>query len=210
MIGLDIDNTVVVEQKRVLEAALSSNPKTQQILQRIIRRAILQARAEVVRSIHFKNGDPRGAAQSVRTSVYKKILGGNINIYNSRRAGARSTYVPKRHPSYRGGNRRQRNDVTARIMSYGPHDRGFILRWVNAGVTNRTITFTTDPHRPHIRRGLYGGDVSKYGKTTNTGNRGSLRPRNFFATYGEKALNKAAENISHLIDTELSKIMNKR
>ena len=97
MIGFEFDNTVVLEQQKVLEAALSTNPKPQQALQGLIRKAISQARAEVVRSVSASIADdPRHAARAVRTAVYKKILGANINIYNSRKAGAPTSYDPPR------------------------------------------------------------------------------------------------------------------
>ena len=144
MIGLEINDAVVLEQKQILEQALSTNPKTQKALQKLIRRVILDARAETVGNIHFKNGDPRHAAQSVRTTVYKKILGANINIYQSRKAHGVSDYIQPRKGSIgRGGNRRQR--MSRDLGKYGPLDRGFILRWVNAGMTRtnpRVIQFT--------------------------------------------------------------------
>ena len=83
MIALDINDNVLVEQRKVLEQALSTNPKTQKALQKLIRQVVKQARTEVVGGIKFKDGDPRGAAQAVRTAVYKKILGANLNIYSS-------------------------------------------------------------------------------------------------------------------------------
>ena len=118
MIALDVNDNVLVEQRKVLEQALSTNPKTQKALQKLIRQVVKQARTEVVGGIKFKDGDPRGAAQAVRTAVYKKILGANLNIYSSRKAHGRTSYEPPRHPSSRGGNRRLRSARTAQIMSY--------------------------------------------------------------------------------------------
>ena len=86
MFQFEADKDVIVKQSQVLEQALSTNPKTQQALQKRIRAAVMEARAEVVSSMTFKHGDPRGAARAVRSSVYKKILGANLNIYNSRKA----------------------------------------------------------------------------------------------------------------------------
>ena len=76
MIGLEINDAVIVEQKQILEQALSTNPKTQKALQKLIRKALMQARSELSDYIKTKlaNDDPRGAARAVRTSVYKKIL----------------------------------------------------------------------------------------------------------------------------------------
>ena len=199
MIALDINDNVLVEQRKVLEQALSTNPKTQKALQKLIRQVVKQARTEVVGGIKFKDGDPRGAAQAVRTAVYKKILGANLNIYSSRKAHGRTSYEPPRHPSSRGGNRRLRSARTAQIMSYGPLDRGFILRWMNDGTDTRQITFT-----PNERR-----KADRWNRNPNTGNRGAIAPRHFFRGAGERALAQAADNLATLIDTELADMLNK-
>lgn len=199
MIALDINDNVLVEQRKVLEQALSTNPKTQRALQKLIRQVVKQARAEVVSGIKFKDGDPRGAAQAVRTAVYKKILGANLNIYSSRKAHGRTSYEPPRHPSNRGGNRRLRSARTQQIMSYGPLDRGFILRWMNDGTDTRQIAFT-----PNERR-----KADRWNHNPNTGNRGNVAPRHFFRGAGERALAQAADNLATLIDTELMTMLNK-
>ena len=198
MIALDINNTVVVEQQRALEAALSTNPKTQKALQRLIRGVIKEARAQVVGSIKFKGGDPRGAAQSVRTAVYKRILGANINIYSGRKAHGTTSYEPPRNPSHRGGNRRTRSARTQQIMSYGPLDRGFILRFQNDGTGERSINFTSSDKRR----------ADKWNHHPNPGNRGAIAPRNFFRGTGTRALAQAADTLANLIDTELATILN--
>lgn len=196
MVGIDA-NDIVLGQQAVLEQALSTNKATQKALQKLIRAAILEARAEVVKNIRFANGDPRGAARSVRTSVYRKVLGANINIYNSRKAGSPISYEPPRKGvSGRGGNRRQRNAVTRRIMTYGPESRGFILRFVNSGTDDRVINFTPNDKRKH--------------KNANTGNRGNIEPRNFFRNLAGPALTKAVDSLATMIDTELEAIINKK
>lgn len=196
MVGIDT-NDIVLGQQAVLEQALSTNKATQEALQKLIRAAILEARAEVVKNIRFANGDPRGAARSVRTSVYRKVLGANINIYNSRKAGTPISYEPPRKGvSGRGGNRRQRNAATRRIMTYGPENRGFILRFVNSGTDDRVINFAPNDKRKH--------------KNANTGNRGNIEPRNFFKNLAGPALTKAVDSLATMIDTELEAIINKK
>lgn len=202
MIGIEIDNTVIVEQKQILEQALSTNPKTQKALQKLIRNVIMEARANVSSDASDKmKNDPRGAAQAVRTSVYKKILGANINIFSSRKAHGQNNYEPPRKGvSGRGGNRRTRSGRTRQIMGYAPLDRGFILRWINDGTPGaRNIEFT-----PNDRR-----KVDKWNKHPNTGNRGNIAARNFFRGAGERALAQAADNLATLIDTELENILSK-
>lgn len=204
MVSLEVNDAVVLEQKQVLEQALSTNPKTQKALQKLIRKVIAQARKDTMDAIKFNNGDPREAVRSIRRSVYKKILGANINIYNSRKAHGSTSYEPPRKGSTgRGGNRRTRSPKTARIMSYDALDRGFILRWINDGMTKtnpRIIKFTENSNRKEDR----------WNKHPNTGNRGSISARNFFRNAGEPALVKAVDALANLIDTELEEMLNKK
>jgi hypothetical protein len=202
MITLDVNDSVILEQQRALEAALSTNPKTQKALQKLIRKVIMEARAKVVSTAREKmDNDPRGAAQAVRTSVYKKILGANINIFSSRKAHGHNDYEPPRKGvSGRGGNRRTRSPRTSQIMGYAPLDRGFVLRWINDGTPGaRNIKFTPNDLRK----------ADKWNKHPNTGNRGSIAPRHFFRGAGERALAQAADNLATLIDTELADMVNK-
>ena len=191
MIGLEINDAVVLEQKQVLEQALSTNPKTQKALQKLIAQALLEVRPQVIAAIRGSlDSDPRMAARGVRRIVYKKLLGGNFNILNMRkRAGSPTTYEPPRkldrNPKQRGGNRVPRGGRTQKVMSYGPHDRAWILRMVNSGTSERTA-------------GTRGGRLS--------GNRGSIAARNFFGQAATPALMRAADILSHLIDAEFEKM----
>lgn len=193
MISLEVNDAVVLEQQKVLEAALSTNPKTQKVLQKLIRQALMDVRPELVSAARGAMGsDPRGAAQGIRLSVYKKILGGNVNILNMRgKAGAPTNYKPPRklRPHQRGGNRVPRGPRTEKIMSYGPHDRQWILRFINSGTSDRMA-------------GSRGGSLS--------GNRGAIAPRNFFRGAAERSLMRAADNLANLIDIELEAILNKK
>lgn len=203
MVHIDVDNTVFLQQQKVLEAALSTNPKTQKVLQKLIRKVIMEARTSVVDAASRKmKHDPRGAAQAVRTSVYKKILGANINIFSSRKAHGQNNYEPPRKGvSGRGGNRRTRSPCTSQIMGYAPLDRGFILRWINDGTPGaRNIKFTPNDSRKE----------DKWNKHPNTGNRGNITAHNFFRNAGEHALAQAADNLAILIENELEAMLNKK
>ena len=193
MIGLEINESVIVEQRKVLEDALSTNPKTQKALQKLIRKALMEVRPELVAAARGAMGsDPRGAAHGIRLSVYKKILGGNVNILNMRKkAGKPTTYEPPRklQPHQRGGNRVPRGKRTDTVMHYGPHDRQWILRFINSGTSDRMA-------------GSRGGRLS--------GSRGAIAPRNFFRGAGGRALAQAASNLATLIDTELGAMLNKK
>lgn len=206
MVSLEVNDAVVLEQKQVLEQALSTNPKTQKALQKLIRQAIMEARASLSDYIKtkFENGDPRGAARAVRTSVYRKILGGNINILNGKKAHGTNNYEPPRtlRQGQRGGNRRPRSVRTNKVMHYAGEDRGFILRFVNSGTKQRAIERLTNVKGTNKFRWVQ--NASEYG------NRGSIAPRDFFRAGAEPRLRAAADYLADLIDTELEDIMNVR
>ena len=207
MVSLEINDAVVLEQQQILEKALSTNPKTQKALQKLIREAIMGARADVVNSIQFANGDPRQSRRAVRTAVYKKILGANINIYDSRRGGSAGSnaYEPQRtlRPKQRGGNRMTRSKRTNEIMHYEPKKRGFILRFVNSGTDGR--------YAGYGRNGRNETEKQKF--ILNNGGRGwrgQIAPLNFFKGAAERALVKAVDVLANLIDNELENILNKK
>ncbi len=201
MFEFEVNEGYLLERQKAIEAALSTSREAEKVLRKIIRKYVLEARAEVVKNIKFKDGDPRETARSVRTTVYRKVLGANINIFNSRKAHGSNSYEPPRKgvPN-RGGNRRVRGTRTARIMSYDALDRGFILRWLNSGVNDRAIRFTQREGRK----------TDKWNKHPNTGNRGSIAARNFFKPLGDRAIGQMRDNLAAAIETELLSFMNEK
>jgi hypothetical protein len=195
MFEFEVNNDVWVKQREVLEQTLSTNPKTQKALQKLIQKVLQEARQQVAASTRGAlDSDPRGAANGIRRVVYKKILGANLNILNMRkRAGQPTTYEPPRkldrNPHQRGGNRVPRGSRTNTVIHYGPHDRQWILRIVNSGTVDREA-------------GTRGGRLH--------GNRGSISARNFFRGAGERALTQAADRLANLIDVELAKMLNNK
>ena len=191
MFKFEANEAVILDSKKVLEAALSTNPKTQAILRKMIRQYVIQARQQVVNSIHFQNGDPRGTRQAVRTAVYKRVLGANINIFNSRKAHGSNNYEPQRklRPNQRGGNRVKRGERTNQVMHYSPLDRGWILRLINSGTGERTA-------------GSRGGALG--------GNRGSIAARNFFQPLGDRAMGVMRDNLERSIEEELTKLLDEQ
>ena len=121
--------------------------------------------------------DPRQSRRAIRTTVYEKILGGNINILRKRRASAPKpgAYTPTRtlQPGQRGGNRRRRTQRTIDLMSYQGADRGFVLRFLNAGTTDRKTRY---------------------------GSRGAIAPRNWFGNASQTRLKDAAQQLDRIID----------
>ena len=191
MINLEFDNAVVMRQKAALESMLVSNPDTAANIRKLITQEIAKARAAISQSAKgAMASDPRQAYKAVRRSVYKSILGGQVNIFNPRggASSSGSSFAKARkldnHPHQRGGNRRKRSARTDQVDGYVGKDRGFILRFVNSGIS-----------KP---------------RQTRYGNRGVIAARNWLATSGQKDLEAAAERLSALIDKELVKMMSEK
>lgn len=178
----------LTEQMKQLDHLLATNPEMEAKMRRVISKVLIKAQNKMRKDVGSDlPNDPRNAAKAVRKAVYRQILGGNINILRKRRAteGA-SSYTPTRtlKSGQRGGNRRLRSERTMRMESYNASDRGFILYWLNSGTKGRTMgKYQSDPRRGNVKRGSQGGDVSKYGKTVNTGSRGSISARNIFSKH---------------------------
>ena len=196
------------ELSKQLDRLLTSDPDMEKRLQGLIRDILKEARSELsgnAASGLQMQSDPRQAYRAIRSVVYRQILGGNVNILRKRKAGApKDTWLPSSHTG-RGGNRRTRGDRTKALQGYWGPDRGFILRFLNSGASNRAIkNFKTDPHRADVKRGSRGGDVSKYGKTVNTGARGNIAARNWFGNAGYYALVEAADKFTAYIENMIA------
>ena len=208
MIGIRTNEAEISVQVKRLESIMTDNPETAERLRQLIREDLLKARNAVSKAIgnEFDNGDPNQARRAVRRIVYQQILGGNINIFNMKRGTANWSFRQKERAeagigsrSGRGGNRRKRSTKTARYQGYEPKARGFILRWVNEGMTKtrpRVINFTENGNRK----------VDRWNRHPNTGNRGYIAARNFFEPMGDAALNVVSEHLSQIIEEELEKI----
>lgn len=192
--AITIDGLSEFEAK--LQKLKTDNPGFEKRLRGVIKKLLGKARAnlrnEAARGLQME-GDPRHAYKAVRFAVYKRLFGGQVNILNSRRAGAESGYEPPRTltPGQRGGNRRVRKSRNLNI--YEGTDRGFILRWLNNGMTKtspRVIEFTENDRRK----------VDKWNKHPNTGNRGAIKARNWFRGASLKQLQAIAGDMQELID----------
>lgn len=193
-----------VEQKKELEKLMMSNPAMEKKVQGLIRKVLGVVRKNMSKAAQdAMDEDPRKASAAVRTMVYKRILGGNVNILQKRRAsGKGGAYTPTRtlKSGQRGGNRRTRSEKTMKLESYTGSDRGFVLRFLNAGTHKRVVRFTSDEARESVHRGSRGGNLQKYGKTINTGFRGKIVPRNFFSIRSHAEMEAAAQNLERMID----------
>ena len=141
--------TGIEQYQQALAKMQTDNPRTKKELQAIIRRCIADARKNVVKDAKdVLENDPRNAYKAVRNSVYKQMLGGQINILPSLKRGAATNYQKPRKlkEGQRGGNRRKRSRDTMRYESYEGVDRGFILRFQNAGTVDRETRYGKRGH----------------------------------------------------------------
>ena len=179
--------TGIEQYQEALRKMQTDNPATKRALQAIIRRAIGEARKNVIKDAQgVLENDPRHAYKAVRNSVYKQIFGGQINILSSRHRGAATKWVKprkERPENARGGNRRKRSQRTMQLDSYEGADRGFILRFQNAGTVERETRY---------------------------GSRGSLRARHWFGTSSafqmDAAASRVAEEIENLLQQEFQQM----
>ena len=197
----DINNgSVTITGLSEFEAKLAQlktdNPGFEKRLRGVIRKILGHARANLRKDAASgleMDSDPRHAYKAIRFAVYKRIFGGQVNILNSRRAGSATGYKAPRTltPGQRGGNRRRR--TSRDLDKYEGVDRGFILRWLNNGMTKtnpRVIKFTENGSRK----------VDKWNKHPNTGNRGAIAPRNWFRGASLQELQKVSGEMEALID----------
>lgn len=198
--------TGLAELSKKLDAMLTTNPEMEKRIRRIIGKALKHMQTWMSKqAAGAMDSDPRKAYKAVRYAVYRRLLGGNVNILQRRKAGEAGSYMPERHPSHgRGGNRKARSERTANLEGYQGADRGFILRFINGGARvgggkRQLRGFKQDSHRADVRRGSQGGDINKYGNRSmvNTGNRGAISPRNFFDS---SYMGMVAEEVEREID----------
>jgi len=184
------------EFEKKLAQLKTDNPGFEKRLRGVIRKILGHARANLQKDaasgLDMKS-DPRHAYKAVRFAVYKRLFGGQVNILQSRKAGAETGYNPPRtlRQGQRGGNRRVR--TSRNLNKYEGVDRGFILRWLNNGMTKtnpRVIQFTENDRR----------HVDKWNKHPNTGNRGAISARNWFRGASLQELEKVADGMQNLID----------
>ncbi len=187
-----IDMEGFKEWSKRVDKLLTTNPHMKTALQDVVRRALKDVRSSLSKDASSGLGmksDPRQAYKAVRYAVYKRIFGGQVNILQKRKAGSPGSYQkPTKGLSRRGGNRWGRSQRTKDLEGYVGSDRGFILRFLNAGADGRQIHSYT------------GTDGRKHNLRSGSGNRGSIAPRNWFGPRSLQEMEKAAAAIQDLID----------
>ena len=188
---------ITVQNNVHLEKLLTTDPTMEKRVQEIVRKVIAAARSQVAQNVKGELiNDPRQAYRAVKHAVYKRILGGSVSILNKRLAGKNRAPLPPvyhklehevnknghPHPNHRGGNRIQRSSRTEDLLTYQGSDRGFILRFLNAGTSSRN-----NGVRPT----------------------GAIAARNFFARSSQAAMMNAAEQLTQYIDQLIQEEFNK-
>ena len=183
MVQAELNWQVAQNTSEALAVLFVDNPDTRKRIRKIIREELKDAAKRLREDAKYEmDEDPRKAYRAVKSSIYRKILGGNVSILNPRKAGARYQLVRPRkldqNPRQHGGNRRKRSERTNAIDSYFGKDRAFILRFVNNGTNDRQTRY---------------------------GNRGRISvPGNWFPNMGQKELELAAENLANVVNEELA------
>lgn len=193
------------EQLKQLKRMMTDDPSFRRRINDVLRQVIKEARKDVSDDANavLKN-DPRNAYKAVRSAVYKRILGGQVNILQKRKAGSPTNYrKPMKGLPKRGGNRWGRSQRTIALEGYEGADRGFILRFWNAGTTDRGIVSYTD--RTGTRHSLGSASSQNIKTKALTGNRGAITARNWFGSASHAALEKASLQLQELIDRIIAK-----
>jgi len=164
----DIQVTGLIENQHMFEVLLTRNPHFELKIRAAIRKALQEARKKVSKdAASYIENDPRKAARSIKHTIYKQIIGGNISILQKRKAGQKYQLVRQKTstPGQVGGNRRLRVESRNRLDQYYGSDRGFILRFLNAGTVNRETRYGS---RGSIGRTNWFGHVAPWHMETAT------------------------------------------
>jgi hypothetical protein len=181
-IQVELNEQLVDQQNRAFGRLMATDKETRKRIQKIIREELKDAAKRLREDATYElKEDPRKAFRAVKSSVYRRILGGNVSILNPRRAGARYQLIRNRkldiNPHQHGGNRRARSARTEQVDSYFGKDRAFILRFVSSGTAERKTRY---------------------------GNRGSIAARNWFQNMAPREMDLAAGNLAEVIEEELA------
>ena len=182
-----IEVTGLDERIKKMGELSTKNPEMRKRINEVIRQNLAKVRKSLqgdARTGLQMQSDPRNAYKAVRMAVYRRLFGGQVNILQSRKAHGGRLYEPPRRGTSdlkgRGGNRTLRSGRTEQLMSYQGSDRGFILRFLNAGTADRK---------------------SRYG------NRGAISARNWFGPRSQAEMERAAQDLDKMIDDIITGVM---
>jgi len=192
------------ELRQRLEFIESKSPNMQKGITKIIRVVMAKATKEVMAGAKaVLPNDPSQAYRAVRSLLYKRIYGANINILTGKRKRQAQSIPDSPTQTGRGGNRRKRSANTIRMMGYWGEDRGFILRWINDGTNVRHISTSNNTKvNKRIGRGVTSASVSG----SRNGNRGRITGHPWFKDTSMQAMYNASARITELIDETITEI----
>lgn len=168
-----------------LDKLLLSDKAMEAKVRNIVRKVLQTARNSMRGRLTYYG--KKGANLAIRKSVYKKVLGGNVNIITPRFKSGKTAPLPPESPRKKshavGGNRIPRSRRTEDLLTYWGADRGFILRFLNSGTDSR-----------------YNG----YRPT------GAIAPRNWFSPMSQDELENAARMFDELMEKLIQEEFNKK
>ena len=180
-----METIVEIENNVKLDLLLTHNREMDKKLNDLTKKVIRKARGELVKNARVgldMDSDPRSAYRAIKSTVYRRIKGGNVSILSKRRASSKRYPVPT---STRG-----RSQRTEQLMSYYGADRGFVLRFLNKGTKQRTVKGFNG------RRGFKSPDA--------TGDRDRITGRNWFGHASQAEMERAAAELEKMIDELIS------
>jgi len=187
-----------------LEYIESKSPNMKLAITKIIRIVMAKATKEVMEGAKdVLPNDPGQAYRAVRSLLYKRIYGANINILTGKRKRQAQAIPESPTQTGRGGNRRKRSANTIRMMGYWGEDRGFILRWINDGTKMRYIS--TD-NNTKVNKSIGRGRTSESVSDSRNGNRGMITGQHWFKDTSMQAMYDASARITALIDETITEI----
>lgn len=204
MISIKVDENAIRLQEKNIDKMMTTDPETRKRIQEFIRVEIIKARNRLADDL--KAAYPNSEHQSyraVRSIVYQKVLGANLNILDKKKGTAtwkvrQKTRKVEQNPKMRGGNRMKRSQRTIMLDGYEPSARGFVLRFLEEG-TKQRFTGGRNSARNYYK-------MVRSGR----GNRGSLTATHLFAKFANQEIGVAAEAISRMIDAEMEQIYNNK
>ena len=178
-----------------LDKLLVSDKKMEAKVRKIVEKVLYVARNSMRN--RMRNLSSKEAYLAIRKSVYKKVLGGNLNIITPTKGAVKK--VPPR------ASKRGRLQRTEDIMSYWGAARGFLLRFWNDGTEARVTTHMNG--HAILRTEKRKGYTYKSGEI---GGRGRIQARNWFGCMGQHEMEQAARMFDELMDKLIQKEFNSK
>jgi len=203
-------------RSNVLLHTFSKDPEFKARLQEAVAIVLREARNEASEDIQqYMFDNARDAHKAVHRSVYRKMIGGSMNILTQRRSLRKGNWVPaisNRYGNVEGPNRK-RTKRTLAFYGYNGIDRGMILRWNNDGTKNRFVknmdgSSIDIAKREEIRRKRGGyhnkstGEKFKFAQIGGRGGAATIRTSTLgmFDKVANPNMQRAAQQFQELID----------